>query len=821
MLPSGGEKKPNRRRVPDSQRRRTLVSCDRCKTRRIRCYRTNENESCTNCLTGGVKCESTLPRKQRVYGSVERFSLRYRALDALVRGLFPNEDTDDVEVLFQLAKNHNIHMPSPDDQSPAPEAFSHDQPVAPVAPVAPGTSSADALGAQATSCPSSSSEFASIIRHMVTKYKMATSQSHCHGRDPHENQTEMPALANSPRSAARTSIHGNYVTPAMHGGAQRPTGSNETSKQLSQTNLPSRQRESHDSSVGANDSLRDLLPEKGLCDALVQAYLDNLHGSFQVFYKPIFRLRYDSVWDKKILQTGNSDVGWSCCLFMVIILGAEILGTERFPGSFAVQTKYMKLLYEHNSGERNTCWLVLGIAARMAITLGMHREGTYGSFDTTESHTRRIVWWSLYQYEYNMSSIFGRPPTIDAREVNVLLPHDDVLDGPGYPKGFAEHYLELTNVGHRIRRLITTVTAKYTDERELLSYHSHVKIALQELEAWRAQLPHHLTPQSQVLTSRHRRAVLTLQATYYHLKSVLTRPFLICKSNRKIESLSQGESHVIIPVAPTTDLLSRQCHASAIAVLDCFLQLAKHGLLDGVAWADFYYINHANLALSLFALGKISGSAQDQEDETSKSKIAGISNIFAKTKLAPTYKIFTKVTIDLAKSVGLGSEKPPPTEEASTEEVREVIEEQKPVTNAGFPLTVAPYNQLPWSSTETMPTMFPLTSESLLAPPGLLGWFCQEANSGLHMSWDMFNLGNIQLSGADYMEAPPQYSEMYIQQQQQQQHQQQQQQFEHWPGKESSFHSRVSMRPKLWHELRDAHQPQAMLTQVIACSHRA
>jgi proline utilization trans-activator len=814
MLPSGGDKKPSRRRVPDSLRRRTLVSCDRCKTRRIRCYRTNENESCTNCLTGGVKCESTLPRKHRVYGSVERFSLRYRALDALVRGLFPDEDTDDVEVLFQLAKNRNISMPSPDHQSPAAEAFSHDQ------PIAPGTPSADSIGTQATNYefsasdvvyermvqgpgnvlhyvgPSSSSEFASIIRHMVTKYKTATSKSRCDERERDKYRAEMPSLT-------RASTHGSYVTATMHEGAQKTTGLSETSKQLSQANPPSRNTPSQDSSIGTSDHLRDLLPEKHLCDVLVQAFLENLHGSFQVFYKPIFRLRYDSAWDNKIEQTGNSDVGWSCCLFMVIILGAGILGPEQCPDSIAIQTRYMELvrdhfqqltftaslenvqallllqLYEHNSGERNTCWLVLGLAARMAITLGMHREGTYSSFDTTESHTRRIVWWTLFYYEYNMSSIFGRPPTIDAREVNVLLPHDDVLDGPGYPKGFAEHYLELTNIGHRIRRLITTVTAKYTDEQALLSYHPHVKIALQELEAWRAQLPHHLTPQSQVLTLRHRRAVLTLQATYYHNKSVLTRPFLICKSNRKIDSLFQAENHTIIPVACTTDSLSRKCHTSAIAVLDCFLQLAKYGLLDGVAWADFYYICHANLALSLFALGKMEGFAQDREDEASRSKIAAISDIFAKTKLAPTYKIFTKVTIDLAKSVGLGLgfEKPPTEQVGAHVEEEEVIEEQKLASTVGIPLTVAPYSQPSWSTTETMPTVFPPTTDNILAPPGLLGWFHQEANTGLHMTWDMFNLGNIQLSGADYVEAPPQFSTLYIQQQQQQP-----QQYEHWPG---------------------------------------
>lgn len=526
---------------------------------------------------------------------------------------------------------------------------------------------------------------------------------------------------------------------------------------------------------------------------LVQAYLDHLHGAFQVFHKPIFQLRYNFLWDNKIEQTGTSDIGWTCCLFMVIILGADILGPEHCPDSIIIQTKYMKLvrdsfqslvftatlenvqallllqLYEQNSGERNTSWLILGLAIRMAITLGMHREGTYASFDDAEASTRRVVWWTLYQVEFNMSMILGRPPSINAKEVNVSLPEDDVLDGAGYPQGFEEHYLKLTNIGHRIRRLITTVTAKYADESALLGHQAHVKALLHELEAWKANLPHHFAPESPTVTLRHRRAVLLLQAIYYHHRSVLTRTFLVCKSSRNIDRLSQDGNQTLGPVIPVTESFSRECRASAIAVLDCFLQLSKHGLLEGVAWIDFYYICHSVLVLGLFELGQMGESAPELEREESSSKIAEMNEIISQIRLAPTYKIFTKVSLGFARTVGLGIVKPAPTEEIDTQQ--QYIQPAQPST-LDFPYTSAPYGQMPWSMSEMNTTMFPPTTETTMSPPGLLGWFWREANSGSHMSWDIFNLGNIQLSGTDYMEAPPQYSTMYTAQQQ----------FEHWPS---------------------------------------
>ncbi|EED19760.1 conserved hypothetical protein [Talaromyces stipitatus ATCC 10500] len=819
MLSSGSEKKPARRRVPDSQRRRTLVSCDRCKTRRIRCCRNNENESCTSCLNGGVKCESTLPRKQRVYGSVERFSLRYRALDALVRGLFPNEDTDDIEVLFQLGRNHNIPMPSPDDESHAPEAFNQDT-IAATSKSPVGNTDVQMIKDDCPAFevvyermvpgprrilhyvgPSSSSEFASIIRHLVTRYKKITNPTSCSQAQAHDKKATSNLL-HSRSKAAPSFANGHSIDSAIGEGQQTEMKSwgarKMTPLQQGQASLPSSKRPSQDLSSGVDKSsnlrslLRDLLPQRRLCDALVQAYLDNLHGPFQVFYKPIFQLRYNLIWDNEIAQTGNTDVGWTCCLFMVIILGADILGPEHCPDSILIQTKYMRLvrdsfqalvftatlenvqallllqLYEQNSGERNTSWLILGLAVRMAITLGMHREGTYASFDKAEAHTRRVVWWTLYQVEFNMSMILGRPPTINAKEVNVSLPEDGALDGIGYPLGFEDHYLKMTNIGYRVRRLITIVTPKYTDESALLSHQEQIRLLLQQLEAWKAQLPHHFAPESPMVTIRHRRAVILLQALYYHHRSVLTRAFLACRSSRSIDRLSQEPNQDLGPVTAVTEYFSRECRTSSLALLDCFLHLSKYGLLEGVAWIDFYYICHSVMALGLFELGQPSETASDPEYELSTSKIAAVNDIVTQVRLAPTYKIFTKVTLGFARTVGLGIRKPSPAEEVGTQQ--QVFQEPPQPSTLSSPYTSVPYGQVPWSMPEMNNSpMVPAPTENTLSPPGLLGWFWHEANSGSHMPWDMFNLGNIQLSGAEYMEAPPQSYTTYTGQQ-------------HWPS---------------------------------------
>lgn len=119
------EQQKAKRRVPNSLRKRTQVSCDACKTRRCKCVRLrpgpgSENDTARNgeqppcklCVETGIPCVTTLPRKQRVYGSVENLDRRYRALEALVTGLFPDlNPRASADDLVAFGRKKGIAMP--------------------------------------------------------------------------------------------------------------------------------------------------------------------------------------------------------------------------------------------------------------------------------------------------------------------------------------------------------------------------------------------------------------------------------------------------------------------------------------------------------------------------------------------------------------------------------------------------------------------------------------------------------------------------------------------------------------------------------------
>lgn len=110
-----------RRIVPIQNRKRALFSCDRCKIRKIKCRRIQDNDlkydnitPCIQCTKAGVACTTSIPRKKRFYGPIENINLHYRCLLALITGLFPDKDIYNIEELIELGRVLKLEMPSMD-----------------------------------------------------------------------------------------------------------------------------------------------------------------------------------------------------------------------------------------------------------------------------------------------------------------------------------------------------------------------------------------------------------------------------------------------------------------------------------------------------------------------------------------------------------------------------------------------------------------------------------------------------------------------------------------------------------------------------------
>ena len=346
-------------------------------------------------------------------------------------------------------------------------------------------------------------------------------------------------------------------------------------------------------------------------------------------------------------------------------------------------------LYEHNAGERNNAWVLLGCALRMAQTLGMHREGTNSSFDPIERNIRRRVWWTMYLFEQNLAVVLGRPSAVHDTEVNVGLPEEMMIDCSDYPPDYLENAIRLSTISGRVKRIMYDAA----DSKDVPATVESAKRLLHECEAWRAALPQHLRPEWLSMMPKQRRAVLLLHVQHRHTMSVIARPCLVFKASNDVARLAQRD--LPFPEASAdVNLIKQQCEVSAREAIELLDGLANANLLDGVGWLDAYYVYHAILVLSLDFLARPRDAADTEEDVAKRAAVTAIIQDIQRTKLAPTYHILAQVGIQFARIVGAVTDMAPEPDSAPLTPAAQAMQQPRFQSVQTDPHASAPHAQM-------------------------------------------------------------------------------------------------------------------------------
>jgi hypothetical protein len=426
----------------------------------------------------------------------------------------------------------------------------------------------------------------------------------------------------------------------------------------------------------------NVLPPRPLADKLVEAFFDRVHLNFHIFHRGSFQVQYESLWTngRSDREMSLPESGWMCALFMVFVLGAQSLERDNLPEATAIQRQYLSIvikeglqrliltatltnvhalallgLYQHNAGERNTAWMLLGHASRMSVALGMQRDSDNAHYDYITRNSRRMTWWTLYLFEQNLSFILGRPSATSTIDISAGHPDEGIIDGNDAPPGYLHNAVKLADIAARIKRFVASISPSYNDPRRLGDTTAMALQLDRLLLRWERNLPPHLQPSAPFATAKHSRTVQLLHAAHRHLRSVLGRPYLLCTINHDLvhrASYTGSETSfipaVIRELAATSISAARTC-------MQVIAELAKHDRLEGELWYDFYYLHHASLVLCLPFLLDSDNARQSLDRAT----VSYALNLARQSRLAPTYRILINVSIQFATIVGIGPDDDP------------------------------------------------------------------------------------------------------------------------------------------------------------------
>jgi hypothetical protein len=317
-----------------------------------------------------------------------------------------------------------------------------------------------------------------------------------------------------------------------------------------------------------------LLPDAQTARVLVDAFFINTHGLLQVFSRDDFFQKLEQCYFDPL----SVESSWLCILNLVFAIGLTMatplsgspealvidkLRSEHLDRAeafyltakslndpmtgledqdfWSVQALLLMSFYMLAKSKRNTAFALLGMAARSALALGLHREETMVIFSPEDQILRKNLWRSIYIIDQFLSCSLGRPPAISEDDCSgdTLHPPDSDREEPWHfsPKtvyDYNETGPPALEAAVRSCSVIAVILRKVYQKRRISS-----RLA-QEISDICKTWPCSLTPilqwrQAATAPPSQGVAILHVNLLYCHSIILLTRPFLLYILNKETQ----------------------------------------------------------------------------------------------------------------------------------------------------------------------------------------------------------------------------------------------------------------------------------------------
>ncbi|KAF2114421.1 fungal-specific transcription factor domain-containing protein [Lophiotrema nucula] len=324
-----------------------------------------------------------------------------------------------------------------------------------------------------------------------------------------------------------------------------------------------------------------LLPDQSTARVLVDAFFINTHGFLQLFERQRFMEELERCYSDPL----STDPTWLCLLNLVFAIGltmatpmsgspdaliVEKLRSEHVDRAevfylnakslndpmtgfedqdfWSVQALLLMSVYMLAKAKRQTAFAFLGMAARSAQALGLHREETMVIFSQEEQTARKNLMRSLFVVDRLLSCSLGRPTAISEDDCSgdTLRPTDpppgETFNGTAGTT-FNETGASALEAAVRSCSVIGTILRKVYQQRKIST-----RLA-QEIADICKNWPRALPPtlhwrQAATASPSQGVAILHVNLFYCHSIILLTRPFFLyilnLETQRQVNQTSTG-----------------------------------------------------------------------------------------------------------------------------------------------------------------------------------------------------------------------------------------------------------------------------------------
>ncbi|KAF7630460.1 C6 transcription factor [Aspergillus flavus] len=377
-------------------------------------------------------------------------------------------------------------------------------------------------------------------------------------------------------------------------------------------------------------SARKYFPPRHIADFLLETFLEYTLTNYYYFDETEFRQKLDYYYAEDRYLDIN-DAGWICTLFMTFASGTQFAymhasrppylqsmsGEDHLPDdtiglalyrfscrlipdlitTASVETVQAFLLFGVYTMPIDTSGLAytyLGLAIKMAIQNGMHRQFGEEGLDARTIELRNRLWWSAYALDRRISILHGRPVSVSPTEIDCDMPKDiPELRPPGRVTNLPNltATLQLTEQLAKVAPIISRLRNCPGELHQIyLKQLLHVR---DELRSWWTTLPEDIHCRDLDPSKPLFRYNVHLELTYATIIMYMGRPLILAGTPSSSASV-EGSSDSTVDAGA---MLCFDCVQAALRIVELCQLLQDTVGVARVSYTEFSSCRAALLAI--------------------------------------------------------------------------------------------------------------------------------------------------------------------------------------------------------------------------------
>ncbi|KAF7560278.1 hypothetical protein G7046_g3868 [Stylonectria norvegica] len=342
-------------------------------------------------------------------------------------------------------------------------------------------------------------------------------------------------------------------------------------------------------------------PNRHVAESMIDSYFRLYHVSYPIIHEPTFRAQYSEVIPRP------NGACWTVLAYIVAAIGvwassassSETLDMALFDQASSilsfdflevgnlslVQALTLASNYQQKRDKPDSGYNYLGLAVRMAMGLGLHKEFQGWNISPLNMEIRRRVWWSLCVFDVGATITFSRPDVWPYKGVEVSFPLNDLTAASTTYPAESDHITPYTAVAAQARFHIETrecyeriISKPFPSAEELLRMDASL------IETWQTGNPAYFKEES-LVPPRYSLCQAVMSWRSRNLRIILYRPYVIRRALRRRADIDQASS-----------LAYDKCLAdakSSISLISTYWANHEHNRL--AAWYSLYFLFQAAL----------------------------------------------------------------------------------------------------------------------------------------------------------------------------------------------------------------------------------